>query len=316
MGQRISIRRIHRRFWREVDRAFRVLAPRDNPCPLHRDDGFRPVFIIGSGRSGTTLIRRLLTAGGEIQIAPELHGTGPFIKDFLRAAHCPWHVLCRAAWAQLAFRPDWQDFGITRRELLATLKAIPPAERSASAILNAIHRLYASRHGDAPRWGDKTPPNTEYLGLIEKTFPDARYVHVLRDGVDVVGSLLRTGMSRSLHEAAGLWVRRVTAARELTRRRPDQCIEVRYEELVNHPDGTMKRVCDFLGLAWASSHIDRTDHVKEMGDVPRYQHHEAVERPVNRDAIGKARQGLDPETRKELGALMNETLGRFGYDPL
>jgi len=304
-------RRIFRRAWKAAERA----VPGRPPCPLQRGEGVRPLFIVGSGRSGTTLLRRLVMAGGEIQIAPELQGAVPFLADVERAPRASWQFVCWNAWYRFSSRPEWPAFELSRTEVLERLHAIEPSQRSAAAVVDTVHRLYGARHGGEKRWGDKTPRHSEFLPLVDRAFPDAAYLHALRDGVDVVHSLLRTGMAGSAREAGELWMRRTTAVGDFAATHPGRVREVRYEDLVADPGAYMAEVCAFAGLDWEPAWAERLDHVGDMGDVAARPWHEAVAKPVSQKAAGRGRAALDLTTRRAL-ALMNPTLERFGYDPV
>jgi hypothetical protein len=77
----------------------------------------------------------------------------------------------------------------------------------------------------------------------------------------------------------------------------------------------MARVCEFVNLKWNPEWTNRTDHIEQMGDVPRRPWHAAVSNPVSGAAIGKGRAALDEAMRREL-APMNDLLIRHGYEPV
>jgi hypothetical protein len=60
---------------------------------------------------------------------------------------------------------------------------------STGEALSALFSAYAAKHGK-PRWGDKTPMYMRHLGLVERLFPDAQYVHLIRDGRDAALAFL------------------------------------------------------------------------------------------------------------------------------
>ena len=285
------------------------------PWPMSRGEDIEPVFVVGSGRCGSTLLRRLLIAGDELQIGPELQGVGPMLEECRRSAGRSWKYLSAMAWHHLSLYNEWDDYELSRGEVLKRLRAIPTEMRSAAAMLDAVHRLYGEKHGGAKRWGDKTPGHSGYMPMLHETFPRARYLHALRDGVDVVVSYLKTKLARSPAHGAGVWMDRVSKVAEFQQAHPELVREVRYEELVADPGAYMAGVCEFVGLRWDPAWANRTDHVNDMGDVDRRDWHEAVRRPVNTSAVGRGREGLDPAMRREL-AVMNDTLVRFGYEPL
>jgi hypothetical protein len=135
--------------------------------------------------------------------------------------------------------------------------------------VRAVFEAYASAHGK-PRWGDKTPMYMQHLGLLERLFPDARYLHLIRDGRDACLSFLavpRGIMTESLAHPrdartfACQWRTEVRAARALGRRAGDRYHEVRYEELVAEPEAELRAICAFAELPWDPGMLDYTSTV-------------------------------------------------------
>ncbi|RME39093.1 MAG: sulfotransferase [Planctomycetota bacterium] len=287
------------------------------PVPLHRGEGFRPVFLIGSGRSGNTLLRRILQAGRDLHIPPETFVLGRVIRLFLRNRHLPWDHLVRLVMGWFAFHQAAETFGVPLHPLVQELLEMPREQRSLARMLDAFYRYHGTETKQTfVRWGDKTPYNTFALDWIRRTFPDARFVHVLRDGADVVVSYVRASLQPDVESAARRWVRSVRLARSFARRHPRQCREVRYEDLVTQPEATVESLCRFLDIRYHPEMITRLDHADAMGDVARYEHMKNVARPVTADSIGRGRRTLDAADRARLGKIMNRTLVACGYEPL
>jgi hypothetical protein len=128
---------------------------------------------------------------------------------------------------------------------------------STGEALAAVFSAYAAKHGK-PRWGDKTPMYMRHLRLVDRLFPDAQYVHLIRDGRDAALAFLdmpeevvtRTwAHPRSPAGFACEWRTEVRRARELGRRvGASRYHEVRYEELVSDTEGVIGSICAFAGL--------------------------------------------------------------------
>jgi hypothetical protein len=111
-----------------------------------------------------------------------------------------------------------------------------------------------ARKQGVDRWIDSTPTNIPHLLRIKKDFPDAHIIHIIRDGRDVALSLDKRGWSRPLPwerdktlAAAGLyWEWIVRKGRKFGSMLRQDYLEVRYEDLVNHPAVALKRLGDFL----------------------------------------------------------------------
>src|SRR5262249_42355157 len=138
----------------------------------------------------------------------------------------------------------------------------------------ALYSAYASGRGKT-RYGDKTPVYIETLGILERAFPGAQYLHIIRDGRDAAlsfdemdnPSLDGVGMPHGIAEFAWRWRLAVARARRFGEAHGrGKYREVFYERLVADPAATLRNICDFLGV----------DYVPEMM---------AYHRDTSRDAL-------------------------------
>jgi len=146
-----------------------------------------------------------------------------------------------------------RDWGVRPADVAARLR--PGA--TASDGIEAIYEAYAAARGKQ-RWGDKTPMYMSRLGLLERLFPTALYIHVVRDGRDAARSFLEMPAGlvteswahpRSVAGFACQWRTEVGDAVSLGRRLgPGRYHELRYEELAADPEGTLRPVAEFAGL--------------------------------------------------------------------
>lgn len=276
-----------------------------------------PVFIVGSGRSGTTLLRRLLMQGGQIHIPPESYVLGGVIRRFSVWRVMPWQAATRRVINAFERHPEFGTWGISARPILATLAHTPVSDRALSTIIDALYRFHSSEMGTGTaRWGDKTPANTYCLPEIRRVFPDAKFVHMLRDGCDVVASMTAMGRVRTVEEAANLWTTSITAIDRFSHEHPDSVLEVRYESLATEPEAVARRVCDWLGVDFTPSMILGGIDGQVLGDVARHAHHANVMRPITPSSVGRGRDGLDDATKRKLQPLLDEALSNTDYPPV
>jgi len=209
------------------------------------------VFIVGCPRSGTTLLQGLLAGHSEILSLPETH--------FFSLAY-PRNRLKRLL--------TWPALNV-RRVLPALVEEIGHPELADAAAVGLWERRFerpfvrsldalAERAGKSV-WVEKTPRHLHFTRVIERRVPRARFIHLLRNGVDVVASLRRAstkhadawGGARSLRECVRRWNRDV-AISLACRRRPEHLL-VRYERLVADPEQELRRLCSFLGITFEES---------------------------------------------------------------
>lgn len=154
-----------------------------------------------------------------------------------------------------------------------------------------------------------------HLDLIVALFPKARFIHLLRDGVDVVSSRIKKLGDVSLAYSSLRWLDAINCFRRFSQSNGGQCIEVRYEDLVTIPEKTLQRLCAFLQLNFNQIMVAETDHVKSMGDVSIELHHQAVARPISTVSVGKGRRNLTTEQLQECQALIGQKLEELDYPP-
>jgi hypothetical protein len=207
-----------------------------------------PVFIVGCPRSGTSfLYHLLLSAGGFAEFHTQMN-----VYDVLQPIYGDLGVLrnkrkMMGEWLQSkAFEASGLKAGEIEAEVLAVC-------RSAGDFLRIVMDE-AARKQNVDRWADSTPTNMPHMLRINKDFPDARFLHIIRDARDVALSLEKRGWSRPLPwdknralPAAGLyWEWIVRKGRRDGNSLGSRYMEVRYEDLVQKPRGTLARVAAFI----------------------------------------------------------------------
>lgn len=285
-------------------------------APLHRDERFAPFFIVGAGRSGTTLLRRMLMADPAIHLPPEMNELGNAYQIFQRLRTAPWPRLVKSVIDCLASNPSFGALDLEPAALIAALEREPEPRRSFARIIDHIIHAHADSVGrGCSRWGEKTPYNCMWMRQLFAAFPDAKFIHLLRDGVDVVASAMKAGWPQSLEHAMNEWKMSTRRARAFMRAFPGACIEIRYERLVTDPEPALRGICAFVGLAFDVRMIHALEQTAHMPDLRRVDFHPNVEKPVSPASIGKGRRELDAETKRALQAALGRDLRALGYAP-
>ena len=141
-------------------------------CPLSREEPLEPFFVVGPGRSGSTLLRRILQAGPGVHIPPENHGLRFASRAFRRRRHLCWPELVGLVLEVHRSTPGFEHLGLELEPVRLELEAVDPEERSLARIVDAVYRHHAAGAGVAlGRWGDKTPLNCFAMGAIRLVFP-------------------------------------------------------------------------------------------------------------------------------------------------
>lgn len=204
-----------------------------------------PIFVIGCVRSGTTLLRAMLNAHPNIAIPYE-----PVSFSRIISTRSPWS--CR--WTRKDVHQPIEEFlaypavQFWKLGVSAVLAELGEGEVFGYGdMLRAIYSAYARRAGK-PRWGDKTPSNTFELPYLVREFPEAQFVHIVRDGRDVFLSWCKVDWARyDVVQAAKRWRHWVYEAYELGETLGStQYLQLRYEDLVRDPRSHLQAVCRFL----------------------------------------------------------------------
>jgi Sulfotransferase family len=221
-------------------------------------EGMRnPVFIVGCGRSGTTMLMLMLDRHPDLAIPSESH----FIRHLWRQRE--------------SFNVDgsFDSDGLTRRILQsehfrrwevsdeAVWRRVEAMNEPGFAdVIRGVFSAYADSRGK-PRWGDKTPIYVRELDWLARLFPDARFLHIIRDGRDVALSYISLPWGPKNAWQAGLkWRRDVEAGcRSGATLGEPHYMEIRYESLVDDANDQLKRVCRFLDLSYEPSMLTPDD---------------------------------------------------------
>lgn len=262
---------------------------------LHNNENYHPFFIIGSGRSGNTLLRRILNNHPKLFIPPETYELGRSIRQSLKYPMMSWIDLVSLIYSNIQFNPEFETFGIKDLgELYRRVCQAENTQRSVAYIINSFYEYYREKHGiRSERWGDKTPLNTLSLDEIHAVFPNAKFVHIVRNPVDCISSYLRAGVYSEIKTATSRWRRSIEAATRFGKKSADQYFEINYENLVRNPDSVVEQVCSFLDVDFQPELLSSAD-VEQLGDVAMREHHKNVSKPINTNSIGNGYQQFSP----------------------
>ncbi len=216
-------------------------------------DGAPPFFIVGSARSGTTLLRLMLNAHRDVAVPPESR----FITEIQYSAD-PIDVerFLRALGSHKRFETWDLPLEAVRDEI--DQDPVPYADGIAAA-----YRVYARLHGKK-RWGDKTPRYVEHIPFIANLFPEGRFIHLIRDGRNVALSYAHVPFGpKNVSKAAELWAERVRKGCDAGRALgAGRYLEIRYEDIVDDAAGEARDICEFLGLDFDEGMLEYTERAR------------------------------------------------------
>jgi hypothetical protein len=271
--------------------------PRNTKEMSAGNDG--PIFVGGAGRSGTTLMRVMLDSHPRICCGPEFKALPAIAEQYqlLTGFH----------------RPVMESYGNALSDVQACFRTL----------IEGLAKNFRRAEGK-PRWAEKTPHNVLYMVALGEIFPEARFIHVLRDGRDVTCSLLTmdwfdpsTGRKvdyvETMTGAARYWRDVVTEARQqaahpsLTGR----VLEVRYEALVTETAATMRQILEFLGEEWDDAVLSYQR--KDRRGEPMESSTAGILKPVDQSALGRWQHDMTPRDKATFKAEAGALLTTLGY---
>jgi len=273
-----------------------------------RHQGFSgPLFIVGRPRSGTKLLRTLLNENprisipdSETNIFPEVvarFGDPPHLEDperldefYRRFAN--------------SFFFDWRlkfDEELTETEL---------AERadlnSWSSIIETILKYYSPKmlHPGVV-WGDKSPTHLTWMPSLKSLFPEARFLHILRDPRDLCLSA-KKAWGKHPYRSAVAWAEEVDRGRVDGKALGNDYMEITYEALLSDPVETLRRVCRFIEVDYTPAMQRPSVSHEELGDT-------TGQLQIVSDNIRKYASELSPRTVKRIEEITYPTMIDAGY---
>lgn len=291
-------------------------------------------FIVANPGSGTTMLRLMLDAHPEIAIPPETHFLPEVIKECRRIRRRTGEFAsAEQVTALIAGHRRWGDFHLDEEELVERLRERQPV--TARRAIRAFYRLYAERQGK-PRWGDKTPEYVLNMARLGRLLPEARFVHVIRDGRDVALSRTRWRASRGadprpVESWARQWKRWIERARSQAPRLDGRYLEIRYEDLVLDVEPTLRRVCEFVELDWdqvmLSYHERAGERIRELdqplppeeGKAPlpaghRMQKHQSATKPPEPQKVATWVREMSAEDQAAFEGVAGDLLAALDYE--
>ena len=263
-----------------------------------------PIFIVGCGRSGTTLLRDLLRSHPRLTFP----GESNFIPEFYRAYGDPRDAAEACQLGAQILRLRWGR--------LWALGLEPASFSDCRSFREVLCRLYEAwaRHENKPRWGDKTPRYVREIPLLMKLFPGARIIHIYRDGRDVALSFSHVWFGPSnTYTAAGHWKRCVNAGRRAAATLPrGTYMEVRYETLLEQPRETMQQVCEFIGEPFDEAVLrpSKLEADPRLGSIPA----QSLRGELMSNNSGKWKTQMPVRDRVLFESVAGDLLEALGYE--
>lgn len=264
------------------------------------------IFVLGHERSGTTMLRAMLDSHPDLAVPPEAHSVVGLLGHQLRPLDLD-ELL--ATFARDKYFADWQ----LEPKDLEFLRDDPRVVTRADAIAG-LYAAYARAHGK-PRVADKTPSHLAEMELLAEQFPNAKFLHIVRDGRDVAASMVTMNFGASdFAYAARTWRRRIVRAHRLGRSLgPDRYLEIRYEDLVADPVATLQTACTFIDLPFDDAMLryhERADQL--LHGLRDTEHIQGIRQPPTR-GVRDWHVDVSPHDLAVFDEIAGDALDLLGY---
>jgi hypothetical protein len=269
-------------------------------------------IVIGCGRSGTTLTRALLNAHPQMAIPDE-----SYFPVWLGRNRAKYERPNGFAVAQFTddvlVHHGFAHWGLDPERVRDGLRDARPA--TFADAVRTCYALYAEAHGK-PRYGDKTPIFVLHVPMLAAMFPEAVFIHLVRDGRDVVLSRVAAswGSERLDHEALQ-WKSHVEQGRAAgAALGPERYLEVRYDELLDDTERVAQRLCEFTRLPFDPvmlRYYEQADAIVGTMAIP--DEHQNLRRPPTK-GLRDWRTELTADQVALFEYLAGDTLQSLGYE--
>ena len=265
-----------------------------------------PVFIIGMPRSGTKLLRSLLNNHSQIAITTYESGLIPFFyKNFSNYGDVKiknnFHKFYQKFSQTTFFTRLTKDDAFINEDLW--FKDI--LDGSFPEVIEVFYTIYAqSRNKNI--WGDKTPSYIYEIPLLSRLFPQAKFVHIIRDVRDYSLSV-KKAWNKNIFRASQRWTDAIEGCRrDVEKSKVEAYLEIKYEHLISHPESTLTSVCDFLHIPYE----------KDMNKLIKSPENLAATKGIKNivtDNSGKWKTQMKASTILKIEANCGRLLNNLGY---
>ncbi len=275
--------------------------------PLYRGGCLdtQPVFIFGCGRSGNTLLRSMLTAGDELAIPPESYVIPKVIRIFQAYNFLPWEQLCSLIIGEFQSYKEFYTWSTDLSKAAIKVRNLPASKRTLANLIDLIYREYSIQAGfKGDIWGDKTPINSIYSGRILKVFPEAKYIHLIRDPRAVAVSYRESKLYPDLESGIRFWM---AANKNIFKyRNKVNMINISYEELVVQPEISLRRICKGCNIRFSMQMIEHYSKFERLGDTLVHAHHQNAGKKITSEFKDKWKEKVSEEDLEKMNALLKD----------
>lgn len=272
-----------------------------------------PFFILCFPRSGSTFLASILNMHSNILMAPELKGLySTFLKQYKYYGDLKNEFNLKLLSADMKFvggqirhfkiklNPDFLDENISI------------SNRNVKSLIETFYKNILENSGKE-QLGEQTPDHTPYLESINNLFPNAKIIHLIRDGRDCSLSQIKRRKDYNIFKSAKLWNAYNELLLKFGQNNKERYLCIKYEELIANPERTIKSICSFLNEPYISSMLDYQKGGFAISNVNMTEDHSNLVKNVMKNNCNKWVTGFSSNELKIFESIAGKTLQKFGY---
>ncbi|KPQ01374.1 sulfotransferase [Marinobacter sp. HL-58] len=273
-----------------------------------------PIFEIGVARSGTTILSLMLDSHPRIAIPYESH----FFTEYYRHRESINDELNQPELRQNVVERILNEKYVKGWDYTPSIEAIDLS--NCSNLAETIRELYVAyaRHHGKDIWGDKTPSYITNIDVLNNLFPDAKYIHLVRDGRDVALSLMQQWFGpNDFITALNFWKERIMVGQKmLAMLPPDRVFLLKMEDLAEAPEERLHDLCEFLEVDYAPEMLTAFSR-KAANKVGNRidSHHAGLSGPIDIGNVTKWKKVLSGPDQAIAWEYAGSILNELGYPP-
>ncbi len=270
------------------------------------------IFIVGVGRSGTSLLQSMLNSHPEIVFIPEIN----FIRRFLTTNALEKLYAKQGRAGLLEFLSADELIGRLQLDIGSTFSGFDfDSPDLALCIYRTLLTAYAGRESDALT-GDKDPRSIEHLPLLNRLFPECKIIHVIRDPRDVLVSKMKADWSKSRPWYLHVLINKIQLS--LGKRHAplfdDRYFEIHYEQLLQEPQQELEKLCRFLNVSFEKQMLDFAASSQSLVSEQEMQWKKETLGPLLNRNFNKWRTHLTPLQVALVEKNVNPAFEYYGYE--
>ena len=277
-------------------------------------------FILGRPRSGTTLLSSVLDAHSNIIV--------PFESSIIINLHSKYGKVKKwdeeklsEFYFDLSQQRKFEGWPMNRENLKADILN-SPENVTYQELIKTIYLHFKSyfEKEEIQIIGDKNPIYSFYGEKLLKIFPDAKFIHIIRDYRDNILSIKKVNFEAPVTALlAHRWKIANKKIERLGKNKPNQYFLLKYEDLVSDSEQEVKKICDFLNVTYQESMLDfhkaKNKVLKDFSKNEIDKYHSSLYQPINSRKVGIWKKKMRERNVKIADSINQLFAEKYGYEP-